>query len=177
MSPFLSIFIYPREQMHPNGASCASLLVETFHRGGAVVIETVVNPSSFSYDPVLIGVAFWLFVALVVLASLWYSSARNRDIQKTIRLAIEKGMQLDPALIDKLVTRKSGKPEDYYIGGFVCLALGIGLPILGFFIERIEPEAFFPIVGSGILVGLIGISLIVCGMLISRREKASKAGN
>lgn len=135
------------------------------------------DPSRFSYGVVLIGVAFWIFVALVVLAAIWLAFARNREMQKTIRLAIEKGMQLDPALVDHLVKRKSGKPEDYQIGGIISIAVGIGLPILGFFIRRIEPDSFFPIVGSGILVGLIGISLIVCGMLVSRREKASKTGN
>lgn len=125
----------------------------------------------------LIGVAFWIFVAVVVCAAIWYAFARHQETQKTIRLAIEKGMKLDPALIDKLVTRKSGKPEDYYyIGGFVCLAVGIGLPILGYFIGRIEPDAFFPLAGSGILVGLIGISLIVAGILVGRREKAGKTG-
>lgn len=135
------------------------------------------DPSRLASGLTLIGVSFWIFVAIVVLASFWYAFARNREMQKTIRLAIEKGMQLDPALVDRLVTRKSGKPEDYYIGGFVCIAVGIGLPILGFFVERNEPEAFFPLLGVGILVGLIGISLVICGMLVSRREKASKTGN
>jgi hypothetical protein len=135
------------------------------------------DPSRFSYGPILIGVAFWIFLAIVVVAAIWFAFARNRETQKTIRLAIEKGMQLDPALIDKLVIRKSGKPEDYYAGGFVCIAVGIGLPILGYFVGRIEPEAFFPIVGAGILVGLIGISLTLVGMVVSRREKASKTGN
>jgi hypothetical protein len=135
------------------------------------------DPSRFSYGPALIGVAFWIFLAIVVLAAIWLAFARNRETQKTIRLAIEKGMQLDAALIDTLVKRKSGKPEDYQVGGIICIAVGIGLPIMGFFIGRIEPESFFPIAGAGILVGLIGVSLIVSGMLVSRREKASKTGN
>jgi hypothetical protein len=163
--------------MHPNGASCASLLVKTFQRGGAVMSTALFDPSRFSYGPVIIGVAFWIFLAIVIIAAIWFAFARNRETQKTIRLAIEKGMQLDPALIDKLVIRKSGKPEDYYVGGFVCIAVGIGLPILGYFVSRIEPESFFPIVGAGILVGLIGISLVIGGILVGRREKASKAGD
>ena len=125
----------------------------------------------------IIGAAFWIFIASVVVAGIWYAYARNRETQKTIRLAIEKGIQLDAALIDKLVIRQSGNPEDYYIGGFICIACGIGLPILGYFIGRIAPEAFFPIAGAGVLVGLIGISLILCGMLIGRRIKAVKNGN
>ena len=129
-----------------------------------------------------IGVAFWIFVAVVAVAGIWYAYGRNRETQKTIRLAIEKGMKLDPAVIDKLVTRRPGKPEDYYIGGFICLAVGIGLPIMGYFIGQsaIEPEAqaaFGSLLGVGILVGLIGISLIACGKLVvGRREKAAKNG-
>ena len=132
--------------------------------------------SSIQFNP-LIGVAFWIFVASVVVAGIWYAYARNRETQKTIRLAIEKGVQLDAALVDKLFTRESGNPEDYYIGGSICLACGIGLPVLGYFIGRIEPAAFFPIAGAGVLVGLIGISLIICGKLIDRRVKAVKNGN
>jgi len=132
--------------------------------------------SSVQLDPI-IGVAFWIFVASVVVAGIWYSYARKRETQKTIRLAIEKGVQLDAALVDKLFTRESGNPEDYYIGGLICLACGIGLPVLGYFIGQIEPAAFFPIAGAGVLVGLIGISLIICGKLIDRRVKAVKNGN
>ena len=125
----------------------------------------------------IIGAAFWISIASVVVAGIWYAYARNRETQKTIRLAIEKGVQLDAALVDKLVLRESGNPEDYYIGGFICIACGIGLPILGYFIGRIAPTAFYPIVGAGVLVGLIGISLILCGKLIDRRVKAVKNGN
>jgi hypothetical protein len=151
------------EKLHPNGTSYASLLIKTFHRGGAAME--------------FVGAAFWLFVASVVVAGIWYAYARNRETQKTIRLAIEKGMQPDAAFIDKLVLRESGNPEDYYIGGIICIACGLGLPILGYFIGRIAAEAFFPIAGAGILVGLIGISLILCGVMKGRRGKAIKNGN
>lgn len=139
--------------------------------------NTLFDLSRFSYGPVLIGVTFWIFLAIVVLAAIWFAVLRHRETQKTIRLAIEKGMQLDPALIDKLVTRKPAKSEDFYVGGFVCIAVGIGLPILGYFVSRIDPEAFFPITGAGILVGLIGVSLSLVGIVIGRRDKVCKDGN
>ena len=141
-----------------------------------MMTNALLDPSRFTSGLTLIGVTFWIFVAIVVLASFWYAYTRNREMQKTIRLAIEKGMQLDADLVDKLVTRKSGKPEDYYMGGFVCTAVGIGLPLLGIFVGQKEPDAFSPLVGVGTLVGLIGISLIICGMMISRREKANRVG-
>lgn len=125
----------------------------------------------------IVGVAFWIFLAIVVAAGIWFAKAQNREMQKTIRLAIEKDVQLDAALVDKLLPGKTVKPEGFYIGGFISTAVGLGLPILGYFIGRIAPDYFFPIVGSGILVGLIGISLIGCGMLVSRRKKVCKNGN
>jgi hypothetical protein len=57
------------------------------------------DPSRFSYGPLLTGMAFWIFLAVVVFAAIWFAFARNQETRKTIRLAIEKGMQFDPALI------------------------------------------------------------------------------
>lgn len=132
---------------------------------------------AFGSASAAVGVAFWAFVAIAVLAGVWLAYARNRETQKTIRLAIEKGMQLDPAVIDTLVVRKPAKPEDYWIGGVICIALGVGLPIMGYFVGRIEPEGFYPIAGAGVLVGLTGISLVICGLMVSRREKARTPEN
>ncbi|MEE8399800.1 MAG: hypothetical protein V3S89_12395 [Desulfobacterales bacterium] len=127
--------------------------------------------------PEIIGAAFWIFIGGVVVGGMWYANARNRETQKTIRLAIEKDIALDDALLEKLLRRQSGNPDDYYISGIICLAICIGLPIMGYFIGQIAREAFFPLVGAGILVGLIGISLILCGKFMSRREKAIENGN
>jgi len=125
----------------------------------------------------IVGAAFWIFIAIVVVAGMGYAYARNRETQKTIRLAIEKGVPIDDVLVKKLFLRETGNAVDYYIGGIICLAVSIGLPILGYFIGQIAAEAFFPIAGAGILVGIIGIALILCGMLISRRVKAVENGN
>ena len=90
--------------------------------------------------------------------------------------AAEKG---EPSSSERpsLTVRRSGNPNDYYAGGFVCLGCAIGLPIMGYFIERVGPGSFFPIAGAGVLVGFIGISLILCGMWIGRRGKVIKNGN
>jgi hypothetical protein len=123
----------------------------------------------------LSAISFWIFVTVIVVASLCYSYARKHDVQKTLRLAIEKGMQLDPTVVDSLVTKKPPpQSEGYLIGGICTLAVGIGLPILGYFVGRIEQQAFFPIVGAGILVGLIGLGLTGSALLLRRSEKMAK---
>ena len=50
-----------------------------------------------------------------------------------------------------LAVRRSGNPNDYYAGGFVCLGCAIGLPIMGYFVERVGPGSFYPMVGAGVL--------------------------
>lgn len=125
----------------------------------------------------LVGVAFWIFVATVVVAGIWLANVQSKEMQKTIRHAIDKDVQIDAALVYKLIPGKTIKPEGFYIGGIISTAAGLGLPILGYFIGRIAPDYFFPIVGSGILVGLIGISLIGCGLVVSHRNKVNTNGN
>ena len=114
--------------------------------------------------------AFWIFVAIVVVAALWYHTSRNREKHKTIRLAIEKGMQLDAALLYSLDKPKPAIPEHYSIGGFITIAAGIGLIIFGFFIAKVEAAAFYPLIGAGILTALVGISLLLVSRWIKNRR-------
>lgn len=117
----------------------------------------------------LIGVAFWIFLAVVVVAALWFAQARNKEKQKTIRLAIEKGVQLDPALVESLDKPAPSNPDGYYIGGYASLASGIGLIPFAYLLRNISVEAFYPLIGAGILAGLIGLSLIIVARMITRR--------
>ncbi len=113
--------------------------------------------------------------AIAVVASFWHSFAQNREIQRTIRFAIEKGTQLDPALFGALVTKKPARAEGYLIGGICTLAVGIGLPILGYLLGRIAPPAFVPITGAGVMVGLIGAGLTGYAVVVRRWQKADKS--
>ena len=136
-------------------------------------------PEQFVIHPwfALVGVAFWAFVAVVVAASLWYASSRNKQKQITIRLAIEKGVPLDRDTLDSLDRSIPLRPEDYLIAGYICLAAGPGLFIFGFFMKMVAVEAFYPLLGVGIMVVLIGISMLLVSKTISRRQMKHHSGN
>ena len=139
----------------------------------------------------LVPVAFWVFVAVAVVAGIWRQIVFRREIHTTIRLAIEKGQTLDPALIEKLFKppgspetvmgtlfgEPTGRPgtEGLLVGGGVILAAGIGLPVLGYFIRLSGNSGpFYPLIGAGILVSLIGIALLILsGLVRSRRAEAA----
>ena len=128
----------------------------------------------------LSGAAFWGFIAAVVVAGIWREVALRRESETTIRMAIEKGQPLDPAVIDKMFpTPRKLAVEGLLIAGGVTLATGIGLPLMGYFIARSgmpnASEAFYPLIGSGVLVSLIGIALLVLSSILNNRRKVEEA--
>jgi len=118
------------------------------------------------------SVAFWAFIAVVVIANVWREVAMRRETEMTIRMALEKGQQLDAATVDKLLrSQPKGRGADsLLIGGGVTLATGLGLPIMGYLL----PNAFRPLLGAGILVSFIGASLLVLSAIVRGRRKAEQ---
>lgn len=110
----------------------------------------------------LVPIVFWIFVAVVVVAGVWKEIAIRRDTQTTIRLAIEKGQSLDPALVEKLL-RPGGSPAAGVLtGGAVLVAIGLGLPSLGAMLSLGGRQGVvYPLTGAGMLVLLVGVALLL----------------
>ena len=134
---------------------------------------------SFLYNPAtsaIVGVAFWIFVSAVVVAGIWYYQSKNREKQKTIRLAIEKGVPLDAATIESLDKPSRQNPNDYAIGGYITLIISPGLLIFAFLIEKVEAQAFYPLLGAAVLCALVGISLIFVANMVKRWNREQDNG-
>ncbi|MEE8399801.1 MAG: hypothetical protein V3S89_12400 [Desulfobacterales bacterium] len=97
--------------------------------------------------------------------------------RSSMRSTTQRDSPSDGALIDELVTREPANPDEYYLTGFICLGVAVGLPIFGYFIGQIAWEAFFPMVGAGVLVGLIGITFLLLGKFLDHRAKAVNDGD
>ena len=115
--------------------------------------------------PFLAGAAFWIFVGAVAVAAIITDYKRRRGGVEVLRAAIEKGQQLDPALIEKLTSneRRDERIEPLHVklGGIITLAAGVGLCLMSFFISRIAPIALYPIMGAGVLVISVGVGLLI----------------
>lgn len=75
---------------------------------------------------VLLGIYFWLR----------YRS--RHDMQETIRIALDKGHDLSPELIDRLGHPKASKDKDLRLG-VIWLGLAVALALCALFVP--EPEA------------------------------------
>jgi hypothetical protein len=125
--------------------------------------------------------AFWGFVAVCVIAGVASSVIRNRETQKTIRQAIERGQTLDPATLERLMhgaTPAGQTPAQarfgFIAGGIIMLCIGAGLAVMGWFISLQSHDAFYPMLGVGSLVGLIGVGLLIASVFAGKGDGAGR---
>jgi len=125
------------------------------------------------------GAAFWVFVAAVAIAGIWREVVFRRESETTLRLAIEKGQTLDPAVVEKLLKPRSKRgPEGLLVAGGLNVAAGIGLPVLGYLLEASgNGRAFYPLLGVGILTFLIGVAFILLSGLLRTRRGNGESGS
>jgi len=135
-----------------------------------------------SFGPYLVGVAFWIFVGAVSIAGIVSDYKRRRGSVDVLRMAIEKGQQLDPALIEKLTANDHRderiNPLHVKLGGIITLAAGVGICLLSFFIGHIAPIALYPILGGGVVALCVGAGLVIgANMLAEARTREQSRSN
>lgn len=121
--------------------------------------------------PYLAGAAFWIFIGACCVTAIITDYKRRRDGVEVLRAAIDKGQQLDPAVIERLTS--SGRRDEgidpvlVKLGGIITLAAGVGICLLSFFISRIAPVALYPILGGGVLVICVGVGLLIGARMLA----------
>jgi Domain of unknown function (DUF6249) len=124
---------------------------------------------------------FWIFIGAVAIAGMVYDYKRRRIGIEVLRLAIEKGQPLDPALVEKLTSYEHKdapiEPVQVKIGGVITIAGGVGVGLLSFFVGRVFPIAFYPTLGAGVLVICVGVGLLIGARALAqaRDEKSRNA--
>jgi hypothetical protein len=123
---------------------------------------------AYANIPLFAALIFWSFVAVVSVAGMFKELANKREIQRTLRTAIEKGQPLDPAVVATIMATTAARPEALAVGGIIITAAGAGLLMLGYFIGKLAPPAFYPIIGSGCLAIAVGLGLFAAAFLLRK---------
>jgi len=125
-----------------------------------------------------VAVAFWFFVAIASVAGIVADYQKRRLAIEPLRIAIERGQQLDPAIIEKLMGHEHRSeqlnPQPIKLGGIITIAVGVGTALLSFFLRPVAPLAFFPILGGGVATICIGVGLVVAAWSLSRDRLTSE---
>ncbi len=99
-----------------------------------------------------IPIAGILAPAVVVGLLIWFRYRIRQDMQQTIRLALDKGQELSPELVDRLGHPKPTKNKDMRLG-VMWLAVALAFAIFG---QAIPDEE-----ANSILLGLAAFPLFI----------------
>src|SRR5262245_20213143 len=106
------------------------------------------------WSTALKSAAFWISVGFMIFAAMWREVAIRREAEITLRLAIERGQQISPALIEQILRPKKDKT---LLRAVSLLAAGVGLPLMGYVISfGGDHELLYPMMGVGVLLGVLG---------------------
>ena len=89
-----------------------------------------------------IPIAGILAPATVIALIVWFRYRIRQDMQQTIRLALDKGQELRPELVDRLGHPKPTKDRDLRLG-VIWLAVAAALAIFGQVIPDEEANSIF----------------------------------
>jgi len=114
---------------------------------------------------ILIPLAPFLMVAAIVIVPAWLRMRERREMQATVRAAIEKGQPLPPELVEAL--SKDVRPRvvssahrDMRIGVILLFVAG-GVALTGIALGQINDNAMFGTVSGAAIPGMIGLAFII----------------
>ena len=131
------------------------------------------------FGPFAVAISFWIFVTIAAVAGIVADYKKRQVALEPLRVAIERGQQLDPALVDRLMApeRDAGlNPLYLRVGGIICLAAGVGVVILAFLLNQIAPASFYPILGGGAVTLCVGGGLVIAARAADQARSQPQAG-
>jgi len=122
----------------------------------------------------IVSVAFWVFVGVVSVAGIAQEYRKRKATLDLVRVAIERGQQLSPEVIDRLLDRDHQKseemnPRDLRIGGIITCASGIGVTLMSLLWIAVFPRYYGVVVlGAGVLGICVGVGLLIAAKSLQR---------
>ena len=117
----------------------------------------------------MIPIAVFAAIVMVVFIVLYFKFKTRTAVQKTIRLALEKGSELTPELLDQIATPKQARASDLR-RGMVSLAIGIGFALFGYILG--EEDAVRPMIAIGMFPTIVGIAYLILWRTGDREQQS-----
>jgi len=118
----------------------------------------------------LSSLAFWGFIAIVVVAGIW-SSVRAKEIkQRSIDNLIEKGDALDPETLKRLLRQEGSSSRDLKVSAMIMLFIAPGLLGIGWVLSD-EASIMMNLMAAvaGLLV-FLAIGMYLAAKIVERDE-------
>lgn len=116
------------------------------------------GPFRESASDTVVPVVLFLAVALTYCAKYFFAHRNRREMQATVRTALERGAPLTPDLLERLGEPLPAKKNDLR-RGVIGVGLGLGIGAFGLVIG--EPDAVRPMLAVGLVPLLLGLAYLV----------------
>lgn len=123
---------------------------------------------SMSMGAGLAALAFWGFIAIVVVAGIWDGIRKRDAMHETLRQALDKGKDLDPATIETLTGKNDNMARDLRVAGYIMAGIAPGMLALGVAISFLASDALLPLIGVAALCGCIAWGMLMGAKVIDR---------
>jgi uncharacterized protein YneF (UPF0154 family) len=126
----------------------------------------------------LAALAFWGFIAAVVVGGIWYAVREKEAQHETLRRMIDSGKELDEETVS-MVFKENGRPDwDLKIGGIIAASAAPGLAVLGWSLGSVSSEALHALLGVAGLVAFIAAGLLIAAKVAEKANPDSRrSGN
>ena len=113
---------------------------------------------------VIVPVALFSMIAAIVLVPTWFKARERRDLQETVRHALDKGQELPVELVESIARSTRKPPATAHTDlrtGVIWLAIAAGIATFGVVVGYDEGEALHPLLGLASIPGFLGLAFIV----------------
>jgi hypothetical protein len=118
----------------------------------------------------LIPIVMFISLALVFIALFWFRYRARSDTQQTVRMALDKGTELTPELIDRLGAPKPRKHKDLRLG-VIWMSLAVALILIALINPGGAAEAMRSTLAGAALPFSIGSAYLLLWYFIGRKEE------
>ena len=119
----------------------------------------------------LAAMGFWIFLAAVVVAGIWFDARKRESQQETLRRIVESGQHIEPEIVDKMLESSGDNKRtdrELKVAGLITMFAAPGLAAMGYFMSSVAEELFGIFLGIGALAGIVGFGLFVAGSVYER---------
>ena len=122
---------------------------------------------------ILIPLAPFIMVIAIVVIPAWLKNRERREMQETLRRAIDKGQTLPQELVDALTAVEVKTPpsaaKDMRVG-VILLAVSLGIALLAQAMAFVEMDALYPILGAAAIPGAIGLAFVILSFFNKNKD-------
>ncbi len=120
----------------------------------------------------LAALGFWLFLAAIIVAGIWYDAREKETKQETLRRIVESGNNIDQEVIERILGENSADTldRDLMVAAYITLSAGVGLLLLGLALGRVDSNALSALMGVSGLALSVGIGLFIASKLVEKRR-------